>query len=82
MADLLPDQAPAWQEMESKLRQILTTFDFEEIRTPILEDQELFTRSVGKTTDIVEKEMYRIDYKNLMIPRVMSCYLLEKIALL
>ena len=58
MEDTLPADIGRWQAMESKLRFILTSFGYQEIRTPILEETDLFTRSIGKETDVVGKEMF------------------------
>jgi histidyl-tRNA synthetase len=56
--DLLPAEIPAWRHVESVARDIFERFHFSEIRLPILEKTELFARSIGTETDIVEKEMY------------------------
>jgi histidyl-tRNA synthetase len=56
--DILPEDAPTWNYIESIARQVFSAFGFQEIRTPIMEKTELFKRSIGETTDIVEKEMY------------------------
>jgi histidyl-tRNA synthetase len=56
--DILPEDAPTWNYIESIARQVFNTFGFREIRVPIMEKTELFKRSIGETTDIVEKEMY------------------------
>ncbi len=56
--DFLPEDTKSWQAVEAMLRQICREFAFEEIRTPIFEDTDLFIRGVGNTTDIVQKEMY------------------------
>lgn len=56
--DILPDDALAFCRIESLARTIFDSFGFREIRVPILEKTELFKRSIGETTDIVEKEMY------------------------
>ncbi len=58
MNDILPDQTRLWRRVESELRKIFNTYRYEEIRLPILEKTELFKRSIGEVTDIVEKEMY------------------------
>jgi histidyl-tRNA synthetase len=58
MNDLLPDQIHWWQKLESTARELLETFGYRELRTPLLEKTELFARSIGESTDIVEKEMY------------------------
>ena len=56
--DILPEDTPNWCRVESIARQIFGSFGFREIRVPIMEKTELFKRSIGETTDIVEKEMY------------------------
>ncbi len=56
--DILPDDALRRQHIEQTARDIFTRFGMREIRTPILEKTELFARSIGEATDIVEKEMY------------------------
>ena len=61
MRDILPDATPRWQQLETVLRDTLTAYGYGEIRLPILERTELFSRSVGEQTDIVEKEMYTFD---------------------
>jgi len=56
--DILPDEAAIWLFVEEKARNIFGDFGFKEIRVPILEKSDLFKRSIGESTDIVEKEMY------------------------
>ncbi len=58
MNDVLPDAVGVWQFLEQSARDVFSTYGFTEIRTPVLEKTELFCRSIGETTDIVEKEMY------------------------
>jgi histidyl-tRNA synthetase len=58
MNDILPSQVTWWQHVESTARKVLEDFGYREIRTPVLEKLELFARSIGESTDIVEKEMY------------------------
>lgn len=58
MADLLPDEAERWQVIERCARQIFSRYHYREIRTPIVEALELFARTLGETTALVEKEMY------------------------
>ena len=58
MNDLLPDQSPVWQYLESSVARHVQSYGYREIRFPILETTELFKRSIGEVTDIVEKEMY------------------------
>jgi histidyl-tRNA synthetase len=64
MHDILPEQSPYWQWLESKARQVLGAYGYQEIRLPIVEKTELFKRSIGEVTDIVEKEMYTFDDRN------------------
>ncbi|MGB5304767.1 MAG: histidine--tRNA ligase [Gammaproteobacteria bacterium] len=64
MNDILPDQASGWQYLESRLREVVHAYGYNEIRLPILEKTELFKRSIGAVTDIVEKEMYTFDDRN------------------
>ncbi|WP_424237273.1 histidine--tRNA ligase [Bhargavaea ginsengi] len=59
--DLLPEETGKWQAVESLIRETCRLYRYEEIRTPIFEQTELFTRSVGDTTDIVQKEMYTFE---------------------
>ena len=58
MNDILPGDVETWQFLEQKVREVFGTYGFNEIRTPAVEKTELFCRSIGETTDIVEKEMY------------------------
>ena len=56
--DILPDEIGKWQFVEKNAREVFEGFGFSEIRIPILERTELFSRGIGEATDIVEKEMY------------------------
>jgi aspartyl-tRNA synthetase len=56
--DILPDEAKKWQHLEERFKNFCSLYGFGEIRTPIFEQTELFTRSVGEDSDIVSKEMY------------------------
>ncbi|TDM04431.1 histidine--tRNA ligase [Macrococcus carouselicus] len=56
--DILPEEAPKWQYIENQLAEIAKSFNYKEIRTPIFESTDLFSRGVGDSTDIVQKEMY------------------------
>ena len=56
--DILPAESALWRHIESEAFRIFSTYGFSEIRLPILEKTELFSRSIGKGTDIVDKEMY------------------------
>ncbi|HAC86719.1 MAG TPA: histidine--tRNA ligase [Gammaproteobacteria bacterium] len=64
MSDTLPDQSLSWQYLESAFQRIVKRFGYREIRFPIIERTELFKRSIGEVTDIVEKEMYSFDDRN------------------
>jgi histidyl-tRNA synthetase len=64
MHDVLPEQSPRWQSVESELRGVMAAYGYQEIRLPIVEKTELFKRSIGEVTDIVEKEMYTFDDRN------------------
>ncbi len=63
--DILPEAALRWQQIEQKARDIFERFGMCEIRMPILEKTELFSRSIGEATDIVEKEMYSFSDKGI-----------------
>ncbi|MCK5836270.1 MAG: ATP phosphoribosyltransferase regulatory subunit, partial [Desulfobacula sp.] len=54
--DILPEHIPLWQKVEKEATRLFESFGFKEIRIPILEKTELFARSIGEVTDIVEKE--------------------------
>jgi histidyl-tRNA synthetase len=58
MNDILPDEAPLWERFEDTVREWLRAYGYRNLRTPILEKTDLFVRSIGEVTDIVEKEMY------------------------
>ncbi len=58
MNDILPDASGTWRYLESVVRDIVSAYGYREIRLPLLEQTELFARSIGEVTDIVEKEMY------------------------
>lgn len=58
MNDILPTQTAQWQYFEGVIKQVLQNYGFHEIRLPLVEKTELFARSIGEVTDIVEKEMY------------------------
>lgn len=58
MNDILPGQSARWEELEARLRQWLSLYGYQNVRTPVLEQTRLFARGIGEVTDIVEKEMY------------------------
>jgi histidyl-tRNA synthetase len=62
--DILPEEALIWQRIEATAREVFRRFAFREIKVPILEKTTLFARSIGETTDIVEKEMYTFTDRN------------------
>jgi histidyl-tRNA synthetase len=64
MNDILPEQSSVWQFAEDTIRAVLESYGFREIRMPIVEKTELFKRSIGEVTDIVEKEMYTFADRN------------------
>ena len=64
MNDILPDQTPVWQFLETTVKSVLGAYGYSEIRMPIVEQTDLFKRSIGEVTDIVEKEMYTFDDRN------------------
>ncbi|WP_225047139.1 histidine--tRNA ligase [Lacticaseibacillus kribbianus] len=62
-ADILPGQSELWQRVEAQARAVLERYRYREVRTPLFENQEVFTRSSGETSDIVTKEMYNFEDK-------------------
>jgi histidyl-tRNA synthetase len=64
MNDITPEETPYWQQLESTIRAVLASYGYQEIRFPIVEKTELFKRSIGEVTDIVEKEMYTFEDRN------------------
>jgi len=64
MNDILPEDTPYWQQLEAEIRAVLAQYGYREIRFPIVEKTELFKRSIGEVTDIVEKEMYTFEDRN------------------
>ncbi len=64
MNDILPEQTPYWQYVESTFRKLMQSYGYQEIRMPIVESTALFKRSIGEVTDIVEKEMYTFEDRN------------------
>jgi histidyl-tRNA synthetase len=64
MKDIPPAETPVWRRLENTARDVLTGYGYQELRPPMVEKTELFRRSVGEGTDIVEKEMYTFDDRN------------------
>jgi len=59
--DILPEESARWQEIETKTRALFSAFGYREIKTPVLEKTALFSRGIGRETDIVSKEMYSFE---------------------
>ncbi|MCW8880905.1 MAG: histidine--tRNA ligase [Sedimenticola sp.] len=64
MHDILPDQSPLWHFLEQQIRTVVESYGYRELRTPVVEMTDLFKRSIGEVTDIVEKEMYTFADRN------------------
>jgi len=64
MHDILPADLPAWQKLERTVADVFSRYGYAEIRVPVLEKTDLFTRAIGETTDVVEKEMYTFEDRN------------------
>lgn len=64
MNDCQPEKSGIWQWTESVIRSVVASYGYQEIRTPVLESTDLFKRSIGEVTDIVEKEMYTFEDRN------------------
>jgi histidyl-tRNA synthetase len=64
MNDILPDATPTWQWVEATAREVFDAYGYRELRVPLVERAELFSRSIGEVTDIVEKEMYTFQDRN------------------
>lgn len=64
MNDYLPAETALWQRIENSLKQVLSSYGYNEIRLPIVEQTPLFKRAIGEVTDVVEKEMYTFDDRN------------------
>jgi histidyl-tRNA synthetase len=83
MKDLLPVETAVWQELERRIHDVFTRFGYDEVRTPVLEQAELFVKGSGETSDIVGKEMYSLVDKGgdtlalrpEMTPAVVRAYL-------
>ncbi len=61
MNDILPDEVGSWQRLESAFRRTAELYGYAEVRTPVVEPTQLFVRSIGENTDVVEKEMYTFE---------------------
>lgn len=64
MNDILPQDSYLWQHLETVVRELLDGYGYREIRLPIVEQTQLFSRAIGEVTDIVEKEMYSFEDRN------------------
>ena len=63
MNDIKPEEVGLWQYVESNLREVFASYGYDEIRFPLVEQTDLFSRSVGESSDIVNKEMYTFEDK-------------------
>src|SRR5690606_16636368 len=61
MNDILPDEARRWQRLEHAFRRIVELYGYEELRTPLLEQKELFDKSTGETSEVVQKQMFTLE---------------------
>ncbi len=64
MNDCLPTQSPLWQKLENTVKNVISAYGYNEVRMPIVEETNLFSRAVGEETDVVSKEMYTFDDRN------------------
>jgi histidyl-tRNA synthetase len=64
MHDILPNKTPLWQKVENTMFNVCQQYGYSEIRMPLVESTDLFCRSIGEVTDIVEKEMYTFEDRN------------------
>ncbi len=64
MNDCLPTQSPLWQKVEGTVKQVISSYGYNEVRMPIVESTHLFKRAIGEVTDVVEKEMYTFEDRN------------------
>ncbi len=64
MNDCLPTQSPLWQKLENAVKSTVSAYGYNEVRMPIVEETNLFSRAVGEETDVVSKEMYTFDDRN------------------
>ena len=78
--DILPEQSNLWLSIEQTIRTCMDQYNYKELRTPVFEQTELFTRSIGQNTDIVSKEMYTFadrGKKNLTLKPEMTASLMR-----
>lgn len=64
MNDCLPTQSSLWQKLENTVKNVISAYGYNEVRMPIVEETNLFSRAVGEETDVVSKEMYTFDDRN------------------
>lgn len=64
MNDILPQDTPLWRWLETRIERVLSSYGYAQIRMPLVESTDLFKRSIGEVTDIVEKEMYTFEDRN------------------
>ena len=61
MNDVIPSDVRIWQSLENSIKSVFSSYGYEEIRLPLVEKAELFSRTVGESTEIVSKEMYTLE---------------------
>ncbi len=64
MNDCLPTDSPLWQKVEETVKRVISSYGYNEVRMPIVEQTHLFSRAIGEVTDVVEKEMYTFEDRN------------------
>ena len=69
MNDILPQELSRWQRLERTFQRVVERYGYREVRTPVLEHTDVFVRSIGVATDIVEKVMFMIE----ALPLVRNC---------
>ena len=74
--DILPNEVGRWQRLESVIRDLCERYGYQEIRTPVIEREQLFAKGTGETPDIVQKEMYTTQTSKMsynVIIRIVNC---------
>eukprot|EP00487_Bulimina_marginata_P007750 TRINITY_DN29330_c0_g1_i1.p1 TRINITY_DN29330_c0_g1~~TRINITY_DN29330_c0_g1_i1.p1 ORF type:complete len:115 (+),score=17.46 TRINITY_DN29330_c0_g1_i1:159-503(+) len=64
MNDCLPTQSPLWQKVENTVKHVVSAYGYNEVRMPIVEMTNLFSRAIGEVTDVVRKRMYTFEDRN------------------
>lgn len=73
MHDIMPEEVQRWEELEQTVKQVMHAYGYQQLRTPVLEREELFQRPVGEHTDIMQKELFRCESKNEAGERTVYC---------